>query len=210
MFPPYITSSGVVYKYNTSTGQYTITTDTPAPVIITSSGSYYMQTSTGELMYLDVPTPPDEPEFPGIIITQDSDSSLFFPKYTISATGVDVDLPVTFSFPGVDLNKIFGFPGTSDVPISMGSGQFDFGLKITFICPGFPVCGAKSACSYSKTTPTWSLNPTEWFSYKIPGIPKIPHLPTVPSFNYSIPPKWMLPKGCANYTRSQQDIMDNA
>jgi hypothetical protein len=177
---------------------------------ITSAGIIYIITSTGTLIPCILPDPPVEPTFPGIVITADSDSTLFYPKYTVSATGIDVDLPVSFSFPKIDLNKLFGFPGTTEVPISIGTGPFDFGLKITFICPGYPACGASSACSYSKSTPGWRLDPTEWFSYKIPGIPKMPSLPSIPGFNISIPPKWMLPQGCPNYTRSQQDLMDKS
>lgn len=209
--PPYLTSSGLTYKYITSTGSYEITTETPAPVIVISpSGQISIITSTGlELTSGQLPDAPQPPVMPvGVNLTFDSDSSLFYPKMTVSMTGVATGLPIDFSFPGVDLNEILGFPGTPEIPISMGSGPFDFGLRITFICPGYPVCGAKTACRSVQETPTYNVDPSQWFSFKIPGIPAMPKLPKIPGFTYSVPPKHIMPQGCPNYIRSQQNAAD--
>jgi hypothetical protein len=181
----------------------------------TSTGSagenfYIMSTSSGSVIQCEVPEPPEIPTYPGIQITNTS-TNPFYPKLRIQVVGgIDVPLPLDFSFPGIDLNKLLGFPGTPDVPISMGSGTFDFGLDVTFVCPGYPYCGATQACEYTKSSPCWHVDPSEWFSFKIPGIPKMPALPKVPAFSYSIPPKWALPKGCPNYVRSSQNEADGA
>ena len=103
MVPPFLTSSGVVYKYDTSTGVYEVTTETPAPIVtIDESGAITIITSTGleltsgQLPDQPDPTPPDLPA--GIIVDIDS-SAPFFPKVTVSMTGVDIGLPISFTFP---------------------------------------------------------------------------------------------------------------
>jgi hypothetical protein len=113
-------------------------------------------------------------------------------------------LPVNFSleFPSI------GFGGLPSIPVEIGTGPFDIGIEVEFVCPGYPFCQASQACRLTKGPYVWQLDPQQLISIKIPGIPEFPIIPKIPTINLSIPPKFMLPLNCPNYVRQQQEAAD--
>ncbi len=112
-------------------------------------------------------------------------------------------LPINFSLDIPSFN--LSIPET---PIELGIGPFDFGIEVTFICPGYPFCQAKQACQTTKKTPVWSIDPTAIISTKIPSF-SLPIIPDIPKIQFSFPPKFMFPLQCPNYIRMQQESLDS-
>lgn len=158
-----------------------------------------------------MPAFPPTPSIPSLPeITFDNDSTPTYPKITISGPTLLLPgnpLPITFTFPEIDINPILGLIGVPPIPAEIGTGPFDVGIKLTFVCPGFPLCGAKQACTTVKNA-AYHVNPSDVIGGKIPGTPPIPKVPVVPGFTVSFPPKFMLPLRCPNYIRQQQQQQD--
>lgn len=94
----------------------------------------------------------------------------------------------------------FGFGGTAPIPISIGSGPFDFGIKVNYICMGYPTCGKTGEpCKLSIATPVLHFSPFSLLSTKIPGIPALPSGLGPFGFSLVVPPKPFRPFNCPNY-----------
>ena len=94
----------------------------------------------------------------------------------------------------------FGFGGIPLIPVDLGLGPFDFGLKVSYTCPGFPKCGKQEpACKFTKATPVYSFDPTKMLSFKIPGIPAFPAMIGPFGVSWQFPPRNFRPFNCPNY-----------
>jgi|SRR5271157_2359614 len=109
-------------------------------------------------------------------------------------------LPVQIGFGPVGP---FGFGGTPPIPIEIGTGAFDFGVKATYTCPGFPTCGkVGEACKFTYASRVISVPPESLVSLKIPGIPALPSKIGPFGFSLSFPPRGFRPFNCPNYPQS--------
>jgi hypothetical protein len=96
----------------------------------------------------------------------------------------------------------FGFGGLPEFPLVIGTGPFDFGLKVNFICPGYPLCGKLAGpCKYTWKTPVYSFDPSLMIPIKIPGIPEFPKKIGPFGASLQFPPRGFRPFKCPNYPR---------
>ena len=121
--------------------------------------------------------------------------------FTFDAGSITADmLPIEVGFGPIGP---FGFGGTPSIPISIGSGTFDFGVKVIYSCPGFPLCGKDGeACSWNWQK-VGQVDPISLVSLKIPGIPALPKKIGPFGGTWQIPPKPWQPFACAQYPRVQ-------
>jgi hypothetical protein len=117
--------------------------------------------------------------------------------YEFDASSITADmLPIE-----VEVGPIgpFGFGGTPEIPVEIGSGAFDFGMKVIYSCPGWPLCGKPDEpCQWEKSK-VWQFDPLELVSLKIPGIPAFPKQLGPYGAAWSIPSKSFQPFECPNY-----------
>lgn len=106
---------------------------------------------------------------------------------------ISLGLPETI---GIDI-PLMGV-GTPKIPLELGTQPFDAGIKVNFVCPGWPACGRlEGACTYT-ITKGMSLDPSKL----IPGLPAIPsfNLIIFPGYKASVkvPPDIYNPLKCPN------------
>lgn len=97
---------------------------------------------------------------------------------------------ITFTTPSIPLPALPKLPG-------LGLGAFDFGIKITFICPGQIFCHRRgSACQYQMMK-VKRVDLNDFISIKSLQLPQLPKFPTW-TFNVSVPPITFTPLNCPN------------
>lgn len=110
-------------------------------------------------------------------------------------------LPINIGFETPEI----GWGGTPPIPIKIGDGPFDYGVKATFICPGWPACGIDEACQQVYKSRIASFDPSKLIPTKIPGIPALPKFPKY-KFSTKFPSRPFWPFDCPAYPNKSEFV----